>query len=211
MKFPLWQSVVLVGVSLCASCGLHAYSASEGMLAAPSSERLGAPPADEAKPAAAAAEEVTIPGPLRSFLRMAGISQKVSQEEVLPLLARNISAEGYEGTRPTEFLILLRRYVDQARELADLAGPSRVIRVANCQDATPLLRILGYRLRQVCGDKNTSLVTANPEKAFLTIDSGFPLPELEEALQHDSPFTYEFPASRVPVLFTEKDECEQRR
>jgi hypothetical protein len=205
MKFPLWQSVVLVGVSLCASCGLHAYSLSEGVPAASSSEGLGAPPADEAKPAAAAAQEVAIPGPLRSFLRMAGISQKVSQEEVLPLLARNISAEGYEGSRPTEFLILLRRYVDQARELAELAGPSRVIRVANCQDATPLLRILGYRLRQVCGDKNTSLVTANPEKAFLTIDSGFPLPELEEALQHDSPFTYDFSASRVPVLFAEHD------
>ena len=129
MKFPLWQSVVLVGVSLYASSGLQAYTLNEGAPAALSSEGLGAPPADEAKPAATASEEVAIPGPLRSFLRMAGISQKISQEEVLPLLARNISAEGYEGSRPTEFLILLRRYVDQARELADLAGPSRVIRV----------------------------------------------------------------------------------
>ena len=36
------------------------------------------------------ASNPTIPGPLRSFLRMAGISQKVSPEEVFPLLARNV-------------------------------------------------------------------------------------------------------------------------
>src|SRR5262245_3524688 len=48
---------------------------------------------------------VTVPGPLRSFLRMAAISQKVSPEEILPLLARNVVVEGYSGTgrnhRPT--------------------------------------------------------------------------------------------------------------
>jgi hypothetical protein len=211
MKFPLWQSVILVEVALCTICGFPARAASADTVPASVADRPDAQPADETKPAAAAASEVTIPGPLRSFLRMAGISQKISQEEVLPLLARNVSAEGYEGTRPTEFLILLRRYVDQARELAEIAGPSGVIHVANCQDATPLLRVLGYRLRQVCGDKNTSLVTANPEKAFLTIDSGFPLPELEEALQKDTPFTYEFPASRVPVLFSEHDWMESSK
>ena len=76
---------------------------------------------------------------------MAGISQKITPEEVLPLLSRNVFTEGYEGpTRPTEFLILLRRYVVQARELADLAaGSGMVIRVSNCDDARPLLRILG--------------------------------------------------------------------
>ncbi|MGA9554427.1 MAG: hypothetical protein WBR30_19435, partial [Candidatus Sulfotelmatobacter sp.] len=41
------------------------------------------PPGDA--PVAPSAEFV-IPGPLRSFLRMAGISQKVAPEEVLPLL-----------------------------------------------------------------------------------------------------------------------------
>jgi hypothetical protein len=205
MKAPHWQSIVLVGVSLCTCCCFYAYASSASAVVASPSEGLGAQPSEEGKPTAAATEEVSIPGPLRSFLRMAGISQKISQEEVLPLLARNVSAEGYEGTRPTEFLILLRRYVDQAKELAELAGPGGVIRVANCQDATPLLRVLGYRLRQVCGEKNASLITANPERAFLTIDSGFPLPELEEALQRGGPFTYAFPASRVPVLFTERD------
>jgi len=49
---------------------------------------------------------------------MAGISQKVSAEEVLPLLARNVAVEGYQGRkdrtgRPTEFLILLKRYVNK--------------------------------------------------------------------------------------------------
>ena len=57
---------------------------------------------------------------------MAGISQKIAPEEVLPLLSRNVFTQGYEGsTRPTEFLILLRRYVVQARELSNLGGERR--------------------------------------------------------------------------------------
>jgi hypothetical protein len=140
---------------------------------------------------------------------MAGISQKVSAEEVAPLLARNVFSQGYEGSptkgHPTEFLILLMRYVQQARELMDLAGADHVIRVSNCTDARPLLRTIGYRVRQDCGRPNTSLVTSDPEQAFLTIDSGFPLPELEETLQGGKPFVYSFPSSRVPLLFTEKD------
>src|SRR5215467_7770199 len=58
-----------------------------------------------------------IPGPLHSFLRMAAISQKALPEEVLPLLSRNAVIQGYawqgRSGRPTEYLILLRRYVDQ--------------------------------------------------------------------------------------------------
>ncbi len=56
-----------------------------------------------------------------------------------------------------------------------------MIHLARCEDAAPLLRILGYRMRQQCGDKDTSLVTADPERAFLTMDSGFPLPALEDS------------------------------
>jgi len=67
------------------------------------------------------------------------------------------------------------------------------------------LHILGYRVRRDCGQRDTSLVTDDPERAFVTIDSGFPLPELEETLQGSQPFAYAFPASRVPVLFTESD------
>lgn len=161
-------------------------------------------------PSFSTSSTITIPGPVRSFLRMAGISQKVSPDEVVPLLARNVFSQGYEGSptkgHPTEFLILLMRYVQQARDLASLAGSEHVIRVSGCADARPLLRVLGYRVRQDCGRSNTSLVTSDPEKAFLTIDSGFPLPELEETLQGGGkPFVYLFPSTTVPLFFTEGD------
>src|SRR5690349_5216666 len=58
-----------------------------------------------------AASAVVIPGPLRSFLRMAGISQKAAPEEVLPLLADMVKNKGYVGGRPTEFLVLVKRYL----------------------------------------------------------------------------------------------------
>ncbi len=151
------------------------------------------------------ANGVVISGPLRSFLRMAGISQKISPEEVLPFLARNVFTMGYQSGRPTEFLVLLERYTHQSRELAALAAPDGMIRIANCDGAEPLLHILGYRLRESCGQNNASLITSDSERAFLTIDSGFPLPQLEEALQKGAPFSYAFPTSRVPVLFTESD------
>lgn len=154
---------------------------------------------------AAGEPAVTIPGPLRSFLRMAGISQKVSREEVLPLLAREVFSLGYRGETPTEFLILLNRYVSQARELSALAGSADVIRVSNCAEADPLLHILGYRIRGTCGQSNASLFTSDPERAFLTIDSGFPLTELEQTIQGGKPFAYEYSSTSVPVLFTEGD------
>jgi hypothetical protein len=156
--------------------------------------------------ASADTSEISIPGPLRSFLRMAGISQKISREDVLPLLSRNVYMQGYEGgNHPTEFLILLNRYVQQARELTSLAGPNEVIRVSSCDDAKGLLHVLGYRVRQECGKSDTSLETSDPERAFLTIDSGFPLPALEQTLQGGKAFEYPFPASRVPLIFTEAD------
>jgi hypothetical protein len=164
---------------------------------------------NEADTKASEPATVTIPGPLRSFSRMAGISQKVSPEEVLPLLAHNVFAQGYEGSRdggrPTEFLILLARYVHQARELSALAGPDASIHVSNCDEAKPLLHVLGYRVRQDCGTNSTSLVTADPERAFLTTDSGFPLPALEATLRGGKPFSYAFQGSQVPVLFTESE------
>ena len=152
---------------------------------------------------------IIIPGPLRSFLRMAGISQKVSNDEVVPLLARNVFLRGYSGQglslRPTEFLILLRRYVQQANELAALAGPDALIRVSGCGDAERVLEVLGYRTRPDCGKSNSYVETADPQRAFLTIDSGFPLPELERTLQGGPAFTYVFPHSEVPILLSERD------
>ena len=140
---------------------------------------------------------------------MAGISQEVKPEEVMPLLARNVFTQGYEGWQGggarTEFLVLLMRYVKQAKELAAMAGSEGVIRVSGCDDAGPLLHSLGYRTRQGCGRRSTSLVTADPDRAFVTIDSGFPLSDLEETLQGGKPFAYPFPASRVSLQFTEHD------
>ena len=174
----------------------------------PSSAPSGPQAFPVAQPGPVAAE-VTIPGPLRSFLRMAGISQEVTPEEVMPLLARNVFTQGYEGWQGggarTEYLILLMRYVKQAKELAVLAGPEGVIRVSGCDDAVSLLHVLGYRTRQGCGQRSTTLVTADPERAFVTIDSGFPLSDLEETLQGGKPFAFPYPASRVSVQFTEHD------
>ena len=179
------------------------------LVAQQASPAVAAPDAStaDATPSALSSEGATIPGPLRSFLRMAGISQKATPREVLPLLARNVVIDGYHGPqdrpgRPTEFLILLMRYVQQARELQALAGPEGEIRVGGCDEAAPLLAVLGYRFRGDCA-KDASLEAANSERAFLTIDSGFPLPELEESLHSNQVFKYSFPATKVPVLFTQ--------
>ncbi len=136
---------------------------------------------------------------------MAGISQEVPQEDVLRLLARNAYLLGYEEGTQTEFLRLLNRYLHQARELQILAGPTGTIQVASCPDAATLLKVLGYRLRQGCEPKDVVLETANPTRAFLTVDSGFPLSRLEEAMQKGVPFSYAYPVSWVPVMFAESD------
>jgi hypothetical protein len=204
VKSPVFRVYLLLALSL-VNCDLfartwedgHATDSKDSLVAAISAPEAGSPQASS---------QFMIPGPLRSFLRMAGISQKVTGDEVLPLLSRNVFIEGYEATRPTEFLILLRRYVVQARELSDLAsGNHMIIRVSNCDDAGPLLRILGYRARPSCGEPGTTLQTDDPERAFLAIDSGFPLPELEQTLQGGKPFEYPYPSSPVTVLFAESD------
>jgi hypothetical protein len=153
----------------------------------------------------ASADTVEIPGPLRSFLRMAGVSQGVTPEEVLPMLARNLSLYGYDQGKEKEYLILLDRYVHMARDLQHLSDAHGAIHITGCSDVTALLNALGYKVEHDCGNRNTSLITANAERAFLTIDSGFPLTELEQALENNGPFTYSFPATRVPILLHEND------
>lgn len=154
--------------------------------------------------------KVAIPGPLHAFLRLAAISQQVSRDEVVPLLAHNAAVEGYtydrKGKRPnpTEYIKLLRAYVKQAQELIALAGPRHVIRISSCSEAGPLLKILGYELTGPCGPK-TSLETADRQRAFLTDDSDFPLTSLEHTLRGGKPFEYAFPLTRVPVLFSQHD------
>lgn len=152
----------------------------------------------------APAEMIAVPGPLRPLFRMAGISQDLSPADVLPMLARNISLWGYESNKPTEYLILVDRYVHQARELRALAGPDGFIRVASCDEATRLIQVLGYQFQRGCGPAGAALSTADAERAFVTIDSGFPITALEESLQKGKPFAYEFPATLVPVLFSER-------
>jgi hypothetical protein len=203
MNCPLRTLILFVSASFCLSVSSSAYSGNPAN---------GAPPSDQqnntrakASPPLPAVETAVIPGPLRSFMRMAAISQKVTAEDVLPLLSRNVFMQGYQRGTPTEFLLLVQRYIQQARELQILAGDSKTIRVASCDDAGTLVQILGYRLREGCGSKNFFLDTANPERAFLTIDSGFPLTELEESLQKGVPFVYPYAPSRVPVLFKESD------
>ncbi|MGA3327740.1 MAG: hypothetical protein ABSF45_25045 [Terriglobia bacterium] len=162
--------------------------------------------ADKSVPRGPSAPSPTlaIPGPLQPFLRLAAVSRKVTPEEVLPLLSHQVVLDGYGGSSrsssPTEYLILVRRYVDQARELQALADPDGNIRVANCDGAQRLLSVIGYRLRQPCGP-NATLETANSKRAFTTVDSGFPLADLEKALQDGKPFVYPFSSTQLPVLF----------
>ena len=203
MKLTLWLSILVVA-SVFSGGHLfgNARDSANSTVSKPTDAAATSPPDG----LVTNSSQFMIPGPLRSFLRMAGISQKIGPEEVLPLLSRNVFIEGYEGSRRTEFLILLSRYVVQARELSALASTTDgKIQVSNCDDAKPLLTILGYRTRPNCGESDTSLQTADSERAFLTIDSGFPLPELEQTLQGGKPFEYPYAASPVPVLFAESD------
>ncbi|MBI1895330.1 MAG: hypothetical protein HYS04_02165 [Acidobacteria bacterium] len=151
---------------------------------------------------------VEIVGPLRSFARMAALSPDLKPEELLPALARNVVTNGYqasssnEALEQTEYLKLVVRYLSQARELDKLAGAEKVLKIETCESTQTgeLLRVLGYRMRGGCGSELV-LETVNATRAFLTIDSGFPLAELEQALRTSRPFTYEFRPIKVPVLY----------
>ncbi|MBI4873957.1 MAG: hypothetical protein HY822_04910, partial [Acidobacteria bacterium] len=151
---------------------------------------------------------VEIPGPLRSFARMAALAPDLAPEELLPALARNVVTNGYqassgaEALEQTEYLKLVVRYLSQARELARLAGEAKRIHIEACESTQTgdLLRILGYRMRGGCGAE-VVLETVNASRAFLTIDSGFPLAELEQALRTNRPFTCDYRATQVPILY----------
>jgi hypothetical protein len=160
-----------------------------------------------AKPAEAV-HMTTIPGPLRSFARMAAISPDALPEEVLPALARNVVTNGYEASHSnealeqTEYLKLVHRYISQARELEKLAGESKIIQIPTCDAANvaDVIRVLGFRMRGGCGSE-VVLETVNAARAFLTTDSGFPVDKLEEALRTNRPFSYDYHPTQVPVLF----------
>ena len=56
-------------------------------------------------------------------------------------------------------------------------------------------------MRGGCGS-DVVLETVNATRAFLTIDSGFPLAQLETALRTNRPFVLDYHPARVPVLYT---------
>jgi hypothetical protein len=157
---------------------------------------------------AAQRQTISIPGPLRSFSRMAALSPDLSAEDVLPALARNVVTNGYqaassnEALEQTEYLKLVIRYLSQARELDKLAGPDHVIKIETCESTQTgeLLRVVGYRMRGGCGSE-VVLETVNATRAFLTIDSGFPLAELEQSLRTNRPFVYDYKPTLAPVLY----------
>ncbi len=165
-------------------------------------------PAPETAPIANDKDFILIPGPIRSFARMAATASDPTPEEVLPALARNVVTNGYQASRsndvlePTEYLKLLVRYVSQARELEKFAGAGKVIKIDECDTAQTgeLLRIVGFRMRGACGS-DVVLETVNAARAFLTTDSGFPMADLEQALRTNRPFTYDYHASRIPILY----------
>ena len=149
---------------------------------------------------------VTIPGPLSSFARMAALSPDLAPEELLPALARNVVTNGYEASgnealQQTEYLRLLVRYVGQARELQAMTNKDRKIVIPNCdsEETGKLLKALGYRMRGSCG-ADIVLETVNATRAFLTIDSGFPLTQLEQDLRANRRFELAFASTQVPVL-----------
>jgi len=151
---------------------------------------------------------VPIPGPLHSFARMAALSPDLGPDDVIAALARNVVTNGYqaassnEALEQTEYLKLVVRYLSQARELEKLAGPDKYIKIETCDSSqtAELLRVLGYRMRGACGGELV-LETVNATRAFLTIDSGFPLAELEQSLRTNRPFSYNYAPTQAFVLY----------
>lgn len=163
---------------------------------------------DSAPPDPASDNYAAIPGPLLSFQRMAALSTDQEGEELLASLARNLVTNGYRATRgaetleQTEYLKLLLQYLSQAREMAQMAGADRTLRIPACEstETASLLKILGFRLRGECGPEAV-LETVNPSRAFLSIDSGFPLAELEHAYRRGESFSIPYDPNYLPVEF----------
>jgi hypothetical protein len=153
-------------------------------------------------------QTIQIPGPLRSFGRMAAVSADINPDDLLGALARNVVTNGYQASHSndaleqTEYLKIVHRYLSQARELDKLSGADHVLKIDTCESpqAGELLRILGYRMRGGCGSE-VVLETVNATRAFLTADSGFPLPDLEQALRTNRPFRHDYRPTSVPVLY----------
>ncbi|MBV9611652.1 MAG: hypothetical protein JO091_04230, partial [Acidobacteriaceae bacterium] len=161
----------------------------------------------EASEKPASYSTVLIPGPLSSFARMAALTPDLAPEGLLPALARNVVTNGYqasgnEALEQTEYLRLVVRYIGQARELQAMAGSARKIVIPNCdsEETGNLLKVLGYRMRGSCGG-DIVLETVNPTRAFLTVDSAFPITQLEQDLRANHRFELPYAPTPVPVLY----------
>ncbi len=169
---------------------------------------LGTRVANPADPGHNDQNYIEIPGPLVAFARMAALAPDMDPSDLLPSLARNVVTNGYqtstgtEGLEQTEYLKLVIRYLSQARELEKLSGDAKILRIDTCDSTATgdLLRVLGYRMRGGCGS-DLVLETVNASRAFLTIDSGFPLARLEQTLRLNQPFTMDFHAARIPLMY----------
>jgi hypothetical protein len=136
---------LIAGDRAAASQHLEAYHAAGGK------DWPGSPGWKAAEAQNEAKQFVNIPGPLRSFGRMAAISSDINPDDVLSALARNVVTNGYqashsnEALEQTEYLKLVHRYLSQARELETLAGLDKVIRIETCDSANAgeLLRVVG--------------------------------------------------------------------
>ena len=156
-------------------------------------------------------DSVTVTGTLNSFRRMAALSTDLELVDILPALARTIFTGGYHAARgtgtlePTEYLRLLKQYMTQAKELDAFAGDDRTIDVPVCESAetAQLLKIIGYRLRGECGP-NAVLETVNPSRAFLSIDSAFPVTDLELAFRRNEGFHFPYHPTELPLLFDQQ-------
>ncbi len=152
---------------------------------------------------------IEIPGPFRGFARMAALAPDGPPDEMLLALARNVVTNGYqavsgaESLDQTEYLKLVLRYLSQARELDKFAGESKTIQIETCESEKTgeLLKILGFRLRGACGS-DVALETVNASRAFLAMDSGFPLARLEQSLRTNRPFSHDFKPTRLSVIFS---------
>src|ERR1019366_4459438 len=159
------------------------------------------------QPAINGSPTMHIPGPINSFRRLAALSSQTPQSDLVAALSRNLFSLGFHYSQrlsksaPTEYLTLVQHYVAVARGLEKMGGPEGVLKVDSCESAGPLLQILGYRLRKGGCGASAVLETEDSGQAFLTIDSGFPLAELEASFRTGKPFTYNVRGLDVPVLF----------
>jgi hypothetical protein len=159
------------------------------------------------QPAVNGAATMHIPGPIGSFRRLAAISSQTPQKDVMAALSRNLFSLGFHYSQrlsksaPTEYLTLVQRYVAVARELEKMGGSEGVLKVESCEAAGPLLAALGFRLRKGGCGPSAVLETEDSGQAFLTIDSGFPLAELENSFRTGKPFSYDVHGTDVPVMF----------